>query len=68
MHLLITLSLSLSLCLSVAKTYKVLNSLLPNAVLRGRMMPVVAGGLVDTSLAPLDLPPFGLLGLLWSYS
>lgn len=64
MHLLITLSLSLS----VAKTYKVLNSLLPSAVLRGRMMPVVAGGLVDTSLAPLDLPPFGLLGLLWSYS
>lgn len=30
---------------------------------RGLMIPVVAGGLVDTSRAPGDLPPLGLLAL-----
>jgi hypothetical protein len=34
----------------------------------GRIMPVLEGGLVETSLAPGDFPPLGLLGPLLSYS
>ena len=36
--------------------------------LLGLMIPVVEGGLVDTSLAPGDLPPRGLLALRLSNS
>ena len=34
----------------------------------GLMIPVVDGGLVDTNLAPGDLPPLGLLALRLSNS
>lgn len=42
---------------------------IPNVILfLGLMIPVLEGGLVDTSLAPGDFPPWGLFGPLLSCS